>query len=129
MLPPIYSNPFAVQVRATEFALQLSKANVSAGDVRVEFNLSRAEDPHNLWLVREDGTGASYSFDEEPSGAVAAETFALTRGRWKLFCSLHRPRGAPGCGDVDGRLANELRPGGEAVGAGRHTAARSSAAK
>jgi plastocyanin len=88
VLPPIYSNPFAVQVRATEFALQLSKASVSAGDVRVEFNLSRAEDPHNLWLVREDGTGSPYSFDEQPSEAVVAKTLALTRGRWKLFCSL-----------------------------------------
>ena len=57
VLPPIYSNPYAVQVQGFEFGLQLSKATVSAGDVRVEFNLARAEDPHNLWLVREDGTG------------------------------------------------------------------------
>ena len=66
----------------------LSKGAVSAGDVRVEFNLSLAEDAHNLWLVREDGTGTPHSFDEEPSGAVAAKTLAFTRGRWKLFCSL-----------------------------------------
>ena len=88
VLPPIYSNPYAVQVQGFEFGLQLSKASVSAGDVRVEFNLTRAEDPHNLWLVREDGSGAPYSFEEEPSGAVVARTLALTRGRWKLFCSL-----------------------------------------
>ena len=88
VLPPIYSNPYAVKVQGFEFGLQLSKANVSAGDVRVEFNLSRAEDPHNLWLVREDGTGTPHSFDEEPSGAVVARTLPLTRGRWKLFCSL-----------------------------------------
>jgi signal transduction histidine kinase len=30
-----------------------------------------------------------YVFDEEPSGAVVARTLALTRGRWKLFCSLN----------------------------------------
>ena len=89
VLPPIYSNPYAVQVQGFEFGLQLSKAAVSAGDVRVEFNLARAEDPHNLWLVREDGAGSAYSFDEEPSGAVVAKTLALTRGRWKLFCSLN----------------------------------------
>ena len=89
VLPPIYSNPYAVQVQGFEFGLQLSKATVSAGDVRVEFNLARAEDPHNLWLVREDGAGSAYSFDEEPSGAVVARTLALTRGRWKLFCSLN----------------------------------------
>jgi plastocyanin len=88
VLPPIYSNPYAVQVQGFEFGLQLSKASVSAGDVRVEFNLTRAEDPHNLWLVREDGAGAPFSFDEEQSGAVVAKTLALTRGRWKLFCSL-----------------------------------------
>ena len=88
VLPPIYSNPYAVQVQGFEFGLQLSKATVFAGDVRVEFNLSRAEDPHNLWLVREDGTGTPHSFDESPSGAVVAQTLALTRGRWKLFCSL-----------------------------------------
>ena len=57
-----------------EFGLQLSKATVSAGDVRVEFNLSRAEDPHNLWLVREDGTGTPYSFDEEPSAVSGARS-------------------------------------------------------
>jgi hypothetical protein len=88
-LPPIYSNPYAVQVQGFEFGLQLSKAAVSAGNVRVEFNLARAEDPHNLWLVREDGGGSPYVFDEEPSGAVVARTLALTRGRWKLFCSLN----------------------------------------
>ena len=88
VLPPVYSNPYAVQVQGFEFGLQLSKAAVSAGSVRVEFNLARAEDPHNLWLVREDGSGSPYSFDEAPSGAVVARTLALTRGRWKLFCSL-----------------------------------------
>ena len=87
-LPTIYSNPYAVQVQGFEFGLQLSKAIVSAGSVRVEFNLTRAEDPHNLWLVREDGTGSPYSFDEEPSGAVVARSLALTKGRWTLFCSL-----------------------------------------
>ena len=89
VLPPIYSNPYAVQIQGFEFGLQLSKANVSAGDVRVEFNLSRAEDPHNLWLIREDGTGSGHTFDEEPSGAVVAKTLPLTRGRWKVFCSLN----------------------------------------
>jgi plastocyanin len=87
-LPPVYSNPLAVQVRAYEFRFQLSKSAVAAGDVRVEFNLSAAEDPHNLFLVREDGTGPAYSFGEEPSGAVVSRTFPLTAGRWKLFCSL-----------------------------------------
>ena len=87
-LPPIYSNPYAVQVQAFEFGFQLSKGTVSPGNVRVEFNLSRAEDPHNLVLVRADGTGPLYDFDEQPSGAVIAKTLPLTAGRWTLFCSL-----------------------------------------
>lgn len=88
VLPPVYSNPRAVQVRAYEFRFQLSKSSVSAGDVSVEFNLSAAEDPHDLWLVREDGTGQAHSFGQTPAGAVARTTFPLTAGRWTLFCSL-----------------------------------------
>jgi hypothetical protein len=88
VLPTIPTNPFAVQVQAFEFGLQLSKPTVSAGSVRVEFNLARAEDPHNLMLVRADGSGALYTFDEQPSGAVVAKSFPLTAGRWTLFCSL-----------------------------------------
>jgi len=87
-LPPVYSNPRAVQVRATEFRFQLSKSAVSSGTVSVEFNLSAAEDPHDLWLVREDGTGSAYSFGETPAGAVVTSTLPLTTGRWTLFCSL-----------------------------------------
>ena len=82
VLPPIYSN-----LRRPGPGLRVRPPALQ-GDVRVEFNLARAEDPHNLWLVREDGAGSAYSFDEEPPGAVVAETVALTRGRWKLFCSL-----------------------------------------
>jgi hypothetical protein len=87
-LPEVPSDPFAVQVQAVEYALQLSKAAVSAGSVRVELNLSRAEDPHNLVLVREDGTGPLYAFDEQPAGAVVTKKLPLTAGRWTLFCSL-----------------------------------------
>jgi plastocyanin len=87
-LPPIYSNPYAVQVQAFEFRFQLSKSTVSAGSVRVEFNLKAAEDPHNLFLVRSDGSGPLHSFDEEPSGAVTAKYLPLTGGKWTLFCSL-----------------------------------------
>jgi plastocyanin len=87
-LPPVYSNPRAVQVRAYEFRFQLSKSTVSAGDVSVEFNLAAAEDPHDLWLVREDGTGAAHSFGETPAGDVTTKTLPLTTGRWTLFCSL-----------------------------------------
>jgi hypothetical protein len=49
---------------------------------------ARPEDPHNLWLVREVGTGAAHSFGEEPSGPVVSKTVPLTAGRWTLFCPL-----------------------------------------
>ena len=55
---------------------------------RIEFNLAAADDPHDLWLVREDGTGAAHSFGETPAGDVTTKTFPLTSGRWTLFCSL-----------------------------------------
>lgn len=87
-LPPVFSDPRALQVQAFEFGLQLSKATVRSGDVRVEFNSARAEDPHNLLLVRSDGSGPVLRFDEQPAGAVASRTLPLTTGRWTLFCSL-----------------------------------------
>jgi hypothetical protein len=92
-LPP--SNPHALQVVSTEFQLSLSKAEVLAGNVRVEFNNMFAEDPHDLHLVREDGTGDSFSFGERQAGEVEAKTLRLTAGGWQLFCALpeHLQRG------------------------------------
>jgi len=87
-LPPVVSNPRAVQVQGFEYGLQLSKPKVSAGSVKIEFNLTRAQDPHNLVLVRADGSGAPISFDEQPAGAVATRAVPLTTGTWTLFCSL-----------------------------------------
>jgi uncharacterized cupredoxin-like copper-binding protein len=85
--PPIYSNPRALQVRGFEFGLRLSKASVLAGEVRVEFNLIGAEDPHNLILARADGRDVM-TFHEQPAGEVLARMLPLTAGRWRLFCSL-----------------------------------------
>jgi Copper binding proteins, plastocyanin/azurin family len=87
-LPTIPTNPRALQVQAYEFGLTLSKGTVLSGGVRVEFNSSRAEDPHNLYLARADGTGAVYHFDEQASGAVSSKSLTLSTGRWTLFCSL-----------------------------------------
>jgi hypothetical protein len=94
-VPEPESNPFAVQVRSGEFFLHLSKPQVQAGDVRVEFNNSTAEDPHDLHLFRADGTGPSYAFGELQSGGVEAKTLKLTAGAWRLICALpeHADRG------------------------------------
>jgi hypothetical protein len=89
------SNPFAVQVLSGEFFLRLSRSEVHAGNVRVEFNNRSAEDPHDLHLFREDGTGASYAFGELQSGEVEAKTLKLNPGTWRLICALpeHAGRG------------------------------------
>ena len=87
-LPPVYSSPLALQVRAYEFFFRLSKSTVATGNVKVEFNLAAAEDPHNIFLVREDGTGPAYSFGESGPGDMTTKTFPLTAGRWILLCSL-----------------------------------------
>lgn len=94
-VPEPASNPFAVQVLSGEFFLQLSKPEVHAGNVRVEFNNSSAEDPHDLHVIRQDGTGASYAFGELQSGQVEAKTLKLNAGTWRLFCALpeHAERG------------------------------------
>jgi hypothetical protein len=94
-VPEPASNPFAVQVLSGEFFLRLSKPEVHAGNVRVEFNNSSAEDPHDLHLFREDGTGSSYAFGELRSGEVEAKSLRLNAGTWRLICALpeHAERG------------------------------------
>lgn len=78
----------AVQVRGFEFGLTLSRAEVLAGTVRVEYNLTSAEDPHSLIIYRVDGDGSSYSFPEQPSQSVTSKSLNLTAGRWRLLCDL-----------------------------------------
>jgi plastocyanin len=91
-LPP--DNPHALQVVSGEYFLNLSKGQVSAGDVRVEFNNAFAEDPHDLHLVSPDGQ-TDYAFGELQSGEISARTVDLSKGSWSLFCSLpeHAQRG------------------------------------
>jgi hypothetical protein len=86
--PPPDDNPHAVQVVSGEFYLNLSKASVLSGPVRVEFNNAFAEDPHDLHLARQDGTGPSYAFGTLKAGAIEAKTLDLSAGAWQLFCAL-----------------------------------------
>jgi hypothetical protein len=78
-----------------QLQLVLSVATVLAGDVRIEFNNSFAQDPHDLAVERADGTGARYSFGELDPGQVTTRTLALDAGRWRLFCTIptHAERG------------------------------------
>ena len=89
------TSPRAVQVQSGEYYLRLSRASVLAGNVRVEFDNTRGEDPHDLKLVRSDGAGSVLGFDELPSGGLQAKTLRLSSGSWRLFCALsdHAERG------------------------------------
>jgi len=93
--PPPDDNPHAVQVVSGEFYLNLSKPTVLSGPVRVEFNNAFAEDPHDLHLARQDGTGPSYAFGTLEAGGIEAKTLDLSAGAWQLFCALpeHASRG------------------------------------
>jgi hypothetical protein len=94
-VPPPDDNPHALQVVSGEFYLNLAKGTVLSGPVRVEFNNAFAEDPHDLHLVREDGTGPSYAFGTLKAGGIEARTLDLSAGSWQLFCALaeHASRG------------------------------------
>jgi hypothetical protein len=93
--PPPDDNPRALQVVSGEFYLNLSKGTVLSGPVRVEFNNAFAEDPHDLHLARQDGTGPSYAFGTLKAGGIEAKTLDLSVGAWQLFCALpeHASRG------------------------------------
>lgn len=77
-------NPRSVSVRSTEFRFSLSQPSVLAGDVRIQFDNSRAEDPHSLSY---DGP-AGGAFAQVGAGAVVRYTVALTAGTYRLYCPL-----------------------------------------
>ena len=84
--PPLpQADPRSVSIGSTEFAFTLSQPSVSSGNVRVQFDNSRAEDPHQVILV---GNGDTFSFDEQGPGVVTRRTFALDPGTYRLFCPL-----------------------------------------
>jgi hypothetical protein len=80
---------------ASQLALVLSRTTVLAGDVKVEFNNTFAQDPHDLVVERADGTGPEYAFDELGPGEVQRRTLALDAGTWSLSCTIptHAERG------------------------------------
>ena len=84
-----------VQVRGGEFWLVLSRPDVLAGAVTVEFNLRQAEDPHDLLLLNDADPQETHGFGEQPSGAVETKTFTLEAGSYTLLCTLpdHESRG------------------------------------
>ena len=82
-------NPHSVSVRSTEFRFSLSQPSVEPGEVKVQFDNSRAEDPHALAYR---GPSAD-EFDTVAAGAVVRYTLTLSAGSYTLFCPLPEHEG------------------------------------
>jgi hypothetical protein len=76
-----------VQVQAWEFYFTLSRPLVSAGSVKIEL-LNRGEDPHDLHLRREDGSGGQFAFGSTPSSGSQTQALDLAPGYYYLWCAL-----------------------------------------
>ena len=112
-VPPPDDNPHALQVVSGEFYLNLSKATVLSGPVRVEFNNAFAEDPHDLHLARQDGTGPSYAFGTLEGGRDRGEDAEPQRGRLAAVLRPARARLARHDRKAERhRVAGSDRPGG-----------------
>lgn len=85
--------PVRVQVLAKEYSLTLSRAEVPAGRVIVEF-VNGGEDPHNLHLESGAGSEAG-AFPTSAPKTHTDMTLELHPGSYTLFCALpeHEAKG------------------------------------
>ena len=74
-------------VKAAEFYFVLSRPSVKAGEVTIELN-NQGEDPHNLNLLLEGGSGEPLQIPETDSEERNVASFDLPAGKYKLWCSL-----------------------------------------
>jgi len=83
-----------LSARASEYYWVLSRPKVKAGAITVELN-NQGEDPHNLNLRREGDEGDPLQIPETDSGELAAASFDLPAGKYRLWCSLpeHEEKG------------------------------------
>jgi plastocyanin len=81
-------------VKAVEWAYTLSRPEVPAGEVVVELN-NMGEDPHNLNLQLEDGSGPEGSISTIGPSSQGIARFDLPAGSYRLWCDLdeHEERG------------------------------------
>lgn len=86
--------PNRLSARASEYYWVLSRPKVKAGAITVELN-NQGEDPHNLNLQREGDEGEPLQIPETDSGELAAASFDLPAGKYRLWCSLpeHEEKG------------------------------------
>jgi plastocyanin len=81
-------------VKAVEWAYTLSRPEVPAGEVVVELN-NMGEDPHNLHVQLEDGSGPEGSIATIGPSSQGTAKFSLPAGTYRLWCDLdeHEERG------------------------------------
>jgi plastocyanin len=86
--------PARVQVIAKEYSFTLSRAEVPAGKVIVEF-VNGGEDPHNLHLEEPAEGAEAGAFPTSSPGFHGDLTLNLRPGTYTLFCSLpgHEAKG------------------------------------
>ena len=76
-------------VKAVEYSYTLSRPEVNAGEVIVELN-NQGEDPHNLVLEHEGSADPSLEIPATPSVSQASDSFTLSPGTYRLYCSLYK---------------------------------------
>jgi plastocyanin len=81
------ADPHRVSVTSREYSFTLSQGTVSAGTVHVQFDNSRAEDPHQLGVRVKGGATVHESGLIDP-GDVVTEDVSLSPGTYVLFCPL-----------------------------------------
>jgi hypothetical protein len=80
--------PARMLVEAREYRFALSRTVLQAGPAIVQL-ADRGEDPHDLRLVKVGAVGAhAAAIPQVLPGGVGEWRGTLTRGRWKLYCTL-----------------------------------------
>lgn len=91
--PPTTDGTQALGVRETEdpaYVTTLSRPSVRAGSVLVQLQNVGA-DPHNLRIIRSDGSGPATQFADVAPNATSTKAVNFTQGTYRLFCTLTAP--------------------------------------
>jgi hypothetical protein len=78
--------PARMLVEAREYHFALSRTALKAGPAIIQL-ADRGEDPHDLRLVKV-GSARAASIPQVLPGGLGEWRGTLTRGRWKLYCTL-----------------------------------------
>lgn len=77
-----------LSVASREYSLTLSRQVLTPGLETIQLN-NRGEDPHDLVIAHDDGSGTPViQYPETPSLEAHTEKVQLAAGPYKLFCSL-----------------------------------------